>query len=99
MAKKYSILLFLSLGLFFASLPWYNFSAVAPALAEEFQLSSSQIGAIISAFQIGYVLIVLLTGWLSDKIGPKRVIVGATLLAGIFSTLFALIPESVSIHQ
>ena len=94
MAKKYSILLFLSLGLFFASLPWYNFSAVAPALAEEFQLSSSQIGAIISAFQIGYVLIVLLTGWLSDKIGPKRVIVGATLLAGIFSTLFALIANT-----
>lgn len=94
MAQKYSILLFLSLGLFFASLPWYNFSAVAPALAQEFQLSSSQIGAIISAFQIGYVVIVLFTGWLSDKIGPKRVIVAATLLAGVFSTLFALIANS-----
>ena len=94
MSKKYSILLFLSLGLFFASLPWYNFSAVATQLASEFKLSASQIGAIISAFQIGYVIIVLFTGWLSDKIGPKRVIVAATLLAGVFSTLFGLIANS-----
>lgn len=96
MSKRSSILLFLSLGLFFASLPWYNFSAVAPELAKEFGLSASQIGAIISAFQIGYVVVVLFTGWLSDKIGPKRVIVTASLLAGIFSTLFALIANTFS---
>jgi hypothetical protein len=60
-------------GSFFSSLPWYNFSAVVPLLVKEFALSASQIRVIISAFQIGYVLIVLFTSWLSDAIGPKRV--------------------------
>src|SRR5512137_2778701 len=91
MSKKNSILLYMSLGFFLASLPWYNFSAVAGFISSEFHLTGSQIGIILSAFQVGYVVVVLFTGWLSDRIGPKKVVAVATLLAGVFSTMFALL--------
>lgn len=74
-------------------LPWYNFSAVLPYLAQEFDLTSSQTGYILSAFQAGYVVVVLITGKLADMIGPKKVAAWATLLTAISATLFAWLAQ------
>jgi len=74
-------------------LPWYNFSAVLPYLAQEFDLTSSQTGYILSAFQAGYVVVVLITGKLADMIGPKKVAAWATLLTAISATLFVWLAQ------
>ncbi|MDW7678826.1 MAG: MFS transporter, partial [Bacillota bacterium] len=68
-------------------LPWYNFSAVLPYLATDFSLTSGQTGLILSAFQAGYVMVVLATGRLADRIGPQKVAAWATLCTAIASTL------------
>ncbi len=74
-------------------LPWYNFSAVLPYLAREFELTSSQTGYILSAFQAGYVVVVLITGKLADVIGPKKVAAWATLLTAVSATLFVWLAQ------
>lgn len=94
MEQKKKMLLFMVCSILLGYLPWYNFSAVVNFMAADIKLSSSDIGKIIAAFQVGYVVVVVFTGWLADKIGPKKIITGATFLAGVFSTLFAYAPES-----
>lgn len=84
--KRTFILLVITMVLGY--LPWYNFSAVLPYLASDFSLTSGQTGLILSAFQMGYVLVVLITSRLADVIGPKRVVAWATLCTAISSTLF-----------
>lgn len=79
------------LSLFIGYLPWYNYSAVMSYISEEFSFTSAQEGMIVSAFQLGYVLIVLITGWLADKVGSKKVVMMATFCTAIFSTAFVFI--------
>lgn len=96
LSQRYKILLYMALSIFLGSLPWYNFSAVASYIASEKHLTASDIGLIISAFQIGYVLVVVFTSWLADRIGPKKVITASTLLAGLFSMTFALFADNLA---
>jgi MFS family permease len=72
-------------------LPWYNFSAVLSFLAEEYALTAIDTGAIISAFQAGYVITVIMTGWLADRIGARRVVLSATLVTAVSSSAFAFV--------
>ncbi len=81
------------IALFLGYLPWYNFSAVVKYIATDFSLSPSETGMILSAFQLGYVVVVLITGWLADRVGAKKVVAWATLLTGVFSTLFAFLAK------
>ena len=89
MKKKHTILLIMTIAMFLGYLPWYNFSAVLNYIAADFNLDAAQIGYILASIQVGYVIIVIFTGWLSDKIGEIKIVAWATLLTGIFSTLFA----------
>ena len=41
-------------------------------IAEQFNLSTSQTGLIMSLFFLGYSLMQIPSGWLADKIGYKR---------------------------
>lgn len=75
-------------------MPWYNFSAVFPVIRHEYAISAGQAGFILAAFQLGYVVVVLFTGWLADRLGPKRLVVLGTLGTGAFSTAFALWADS-----
>jgi MFS family permease len=86
--EKTKILVCMSASLFLVYLPWYNFSAVLKFISAEFQLTAGDTGMILSAYQAGYVIVVVVTGWLADKVGTKRVVVYATLLTGISSTAF-----------
>lgn len=88
MSRANKTFIFLVVSMILGYLPWYNFSAVLTYLAEDFSLTSGQTGIILSAFQLGYVVVVLLTGRLADIVGPKKIVAWATLFTAIFSTLF-----------
>ncbi len=87
---RHRVLLFASLAVALAYLPWYNYSAVLPLVRRDFALSARDAGLILSSFQLGYVVVVILTGWLTDKVGARSVLVASTLVTGAASTGFGL---------
>ena len=93
MQQKNLMLIMLSFSLFLGYLPWYNYSAVLSYISDDFGLTSSDTGFILSAFQLGYVIIVVITGRLADTIGPKKVLVCATFICGCSSVSFALFAQ------
>ena len=74
-------------------MPWYNFSAVLKYISQEFHLTSADTGLTLSAFQAGYVVTVMSTGWLADRISLKKIIFWATLCTGISSLLFIWVSQ------
>jgi MFS family permease len=88
LSKKNRILLVMTISMTLGYMPWYNFSAVLKYLADEFHLSASDTGWILAAFQAGYVIVVGVTGWLGDRLSLKKIVFWATLITGVFSTLF-----------
>ena len=57
------VLVLMCLAMVLGYMPWYSFSAVAKYLVQEFNLGAGQMGAILSSFQVGYVIVVIFTGW------------------------------------
>jgi MFS family permease len=88
LGKKNRILLVMTASMTLGYMPWYNFSAVLKYLGDEFHLSASDTGWILAAFQAGYVIVVGGTGWLGDRLSLKKIVFWATLVTGVFSTLF-----------
>ena len=91
MMRKNKILFWMVIAMTITYLPWYNFSAVLRYISEEFDLTASDTGTIIACFQAGYVMTVLMTGWLADKIGARRVVMYATLLTAVSATAFIFV--------
>ena len=60
---------------------------VAPALAKSWHLSPAEVGSAFSIGLVGVMLGSLSLGVLGDAIGPKRVLVGVTLLVGVATLL------------
>ncbi len=89
--KKSVVMASMLAAMFLGYLPWYNFSAVSSYIAQDLSLTVNQTGMILSSFQLGYVIVVLFTGWLSDRIGNQRVVAWATLLTAVSSTLFSFL--------
>ncbi len=46
-------------------------SIAGPSIAREFSLTETQMGAIYSAFLLGYAFLMIPGGWLADRIGPR----------------------------
>lgn len=74
-----------------------SLSTLAPMIMDELQLSSEQLGYLLSAFFGTYVLAMMPAGWLAERFGARRVLtVGvliwstATLLTGFASGLAML---------
>src|SRR5882672_8890809 len=77
-----------------------NLATAAPLIKDQLQLSSTQIGLLLSAFFWSYVPAQILAGWLAERINPYRTLaLGlalwsiATAASGItsgFNTLIAL---------
>jgi MFS family permease len=86
--RKNQTLVIMTFSIALGYMPWYNFSAVLKYLADEFQLTASDTGWILAAFQAGYVIVVGATGWLGDRVSLKKIILWATLITGVSSTLF-----------
>jgi MFS transporter, ACS family, glucarate transporter len=64
-------------------------SAAAPYISDDLHLTTIQIGQVLSAFALAYSLFEIPSGWLVDRIGPRRVLTrivlwwsGFTMLTG-----------------
>ena len=64
-----------------------SLSIAMPTIAKEFALSPAMQGLVLSSFFWSYALLQIPGGWLIDKLGPRKVVAGATVLWGIFQTL------------
>src|SRR5262245_1874293 len=60
-------------------------SQAMPDIARDLKLTDTQKGAIYSAFGLAYALFEIPTGWLGDKIGPRRVLVRVVLWWSFFT--------------
>lgn len=93
MRSKYAVLCFLCFGQLAAGLVWYNYSAVLPILMKEWSLTGARAGVILSVFQAGYVLSVLVSGFLSDRIGGRKVFVLSALETSLAGVAFAILAK------
>ena len=55
---------------------------LAPFFKEELDISSAQVGLVMSAAALGYMVTVFLAGWAVDRIGARWLIVTGELIAG-----------------
>lgn len=67
-----------------------NYSAVLPLIQAEWGLTNTQSGLIYSAYQIGYILLVVILSTLTDYMDTKKIYVASALWAGASGMLFAL---------
>lgn len=68
-----------------------NISIAGVALAQEFGLSQVQLGWVFSAFLIGYAGFQIPAGWLSVRLGPRKILTFGVLWWGVFTGLTALV--------
>ena len=88
--KKREVLLITAL-MFGYSLIYMDKNMISTAIipiAEQFQLSTSQTGLIMSLFFLGYSLMQIPSGWLADKIGYKKVLILSLSLVAVFTFAF-----------
>jgi len=72
-----------------------NVSIAAAALQKEFDLSNVQLGAVFSAFIMGYALMQPLAGRIADRFGASRVIAAGILWWSLFTALLPALPIGV----
>lgn len=60
-------------------------SQAAPHISTDLGLSKTQMGYIFSAFTLAYALFEIPTGWLGDRIGPRKVLVRVVLWWSFFT--------------
>ncbi|MGK1049118.1 MFS transporter [Klebsiella pneumoniae] len=86
--KRYHVLIILMMAY---TTMWIDKGLISLAIipiGNEFNLSKTQAGMLMSAYSLGYALISLPGGILSDLFGYKKVIVGCMVGAAIFCFLF-----------
>src|SRR5260370_29977286 len=54
-------------------------SQAAPFISKDLDLSTKQMGYVFSAFTLAYALFEIPTGWLGDRLGPRRVLLRVVL--------------------
>ena len=74
------VLFLLALSVFINYLDRGNLSIAAPLLKNEFQLSATQLGVLLSSFFWTYSFFLPLSGWLVDRLDVKWVIAGGFIL-------------------
>lgn len=82
---KRNITLFLFLLSFVTYLDRVNISIAGVPLSREFGFSPVQLGTIFSAFVLGYTLFQIPAGWVGDRFGHKRTLIGALLWWSLFT--------------
>jgi ACS family sodium-dependent inorganic phosphate cotransporter len=64
-----------------------NISVAIIPMAEEYGWDIAQRSRVLAAFFAGYLLTQILGGWLADRVGGKRVLLGGVLLWSLFTAL------------
>src|ERR1700731_333054 len=70
-----------------------NISIAGSSIAADYGLTNQQLGWVFSSFLLGYALFQTAGGWLSDKLGPRRVLTAGAVWWGIFTALTAIVPS------
>jgi ACS family glucarate transporter-like MFS transporter len=70
-----------------------NISIAGSSIAADYGLTNSQLGDVFSSFLLGYALFQTAGGWLSDRLGPRRVLTVGVVWWGIFTALTAIVPS------
>jgi ACS family glucarate transporter-like MFS transporter len=73
-----------------------NISIAGQFLQREFYLSNTQLGAVFSAFVLGYALAQVPGGRLADRFGPRKVVAFGTVWWGLFTALTGSVPAGVA---
>jgi len=73
-----------------------NVSIARGAIALSYGLSDVQLGSIFSAFYLGYGLFQIPSGWLADKLGPRRMLTFGALWWAAFTALTAGFPNGIA---
>ncbi len=64
-------------------------SIAGPNIMKEFSLSETQLGVIVSSFTFSYAILMIPTGHLSDRFGPRLVLTSMALGSALFTMLTA----------
>jgi MFS family permease len=89
-----AFLLLLTTSRFAASVAMMIYAGSLPFLLDEWGMSGTEAGAIQSAFNLAYAVSLLVTSWLSDHIGAKRVFLASNAFSLAAFALFALAANS-----
>jgi MFS family permease len=85
----------MSVMLFVLLLPISSYVAALPFIQEEWGLNNTQAGAIYSVYLAGYVLSALLVVPLTDRFGPRHILVWSAVLSLTAHLAFPLVAEGV----
>ena len=80
----------MSLMLFVLLLPTSSYVAALPFIQEEWGLNNTQAGGIYSAYLVGYVVSALLVVPLTDRFGPRHILIWSAVLSLVAHLAFPL---------
>ncbi|HWR38697.1 MAG TPA: MFS transporter [Patescibacteria group bacterium] len=82
---KYTVFALLYLGWCISYIDRAAMNIALAAIGKEFSLNPASMGVVLSTFFIGYAAMQLPGGWMADKFGSKRVIIGSLLMWSVFT--------------
>ena len=85
------MLALISIAEFLGMSIWFSFSAIKSVIAEDWNISNTDAGYILSAFQLGYIAAVIVIGILADRFNTRAIFATSALAAGILNLGFALL--------
>ena len=86
--EKYYVIILLMLAFFAINFDKGLIGMAIIPIREKFGLSATQAGLMMSAYSLGYAIVSLPGGWISDKFGYKRVLAACLALATVCAVIF-----------
>lgn len=86
--KKYHVIISLMLVYFAVNFDKGLIGMAIIPIREQFGFTATQAGLMMSAYSLGYAIVSLPGGWIADKFGYKRVLMGCLILATICAVVF-----------
>lgn len=87
-------LLFIYANRFGAALAFMMYAGALPAVIAAWGMSSGEAGSIQSTFNICYAISLVVTSWLSDRFGAKRILIWSSWIAAATTLAFACFAQS-----
>lgn len=89
--RQLGVLLILWLAFLFSFVDRLAWAPVIPLAARSLAISAKEAGSYMTAFYAGYVLTQLPGGYLTDRFGYRRVLLGSFLVMGLFTLLMGTV--------
>ena len=91
------LIVMVALALFISYVDRGNLATAAPLIQQELKLSPEQLGALLSAFFLTYVLAMIPAGWLAERFGAYRVMAGGLLIWSVATVGSGLVGSFVAL--